>query len=186
MATVRGQDPPSPCSSRPLLVDGSLIRIITICNSGIEPKGRPRRRTGRSKPVYCREAGASVPTIKGTVSALCFFFGVTLRRRDPAHSLVVMRRPYKALAVLGVVYDVGLRVPEVAHPKVDGIDSEHMSRMCKRRHRCKSGISPRPAPAIEPGRLDAPAAARRRERLGRAAGLSVIAVNFRAVIIFSI
>src|SRR3546814_6611412 len=87
------------------------------------------------------EAGASVPTINGTVSALRFFFGVTLRRRDLARSLVAMRRPYKApevlsveeaarlleaapgikyKAALGVAYGAGLRVSEVAHLKEIG------------------------------------------------------------------
>ncbi|BBE33407.1 hypothetical protein SmB9_10650 [Sphingosinicella microcystinivorans] len=46
--------------------------------------------------VHQHEAGASVPTINGTVSALRFFYGVTLKRRDLARSLVAMRRPYKA------------------------------------------------------------------------------------------
>ena len=52
--------------------------------------------------IHQHEAGASVPTINGTVSALRFFFGVTLRRRDLARSLVAMRRPYKAPEVLSV------------------------------------------------------------------------------------
>jgi integrase/recombinase XerD len=97
--------------------------------------------------VHQHEAGASVPTINGTVSALRFFYGVTLKRRDLARSLVAMRRPYKApqvlsveeaarlleaapgikyKAALGVAYGAGLRVSEVAHLKVDDIDSERM------------------------------------------------------------
>src|ERR1043165_1579940 len=52
--------------------------------------------------IHQHEAGASVPTINGTVSALRFFFGVTLRRRDLARSLVAMRRPYKGPEVLSV------------------------------------------------------------------------------------
>ena len=97
--------------------------------------------------IHQHEAGASVPTINGAVSALRFLYTVTLRRRDLARSLVATKRPYKMpevlsveeaarlleaapgikyKAALGVAYGAGLRVSEVAHLKVDDIDSRRM------------------------------------------------------------
>lgn len=97
--------------------------------------------------IHQHEAGASVPTINGGVSALRFLYTVTLRRRDLARSLVATKRPYKVpevlsveeaarllqaapgikyKAALGVAYGAGLRVSEVAHLKVDDIDSTRM------------------------------------------------------------
>jgi len=97
--------------------------------------------------IHQHEAGASVPTINGAVSALRFLYTVTLRRRDLARSLVATKRPYKVpevlsveeaarlleaapgikyKAALGVAYGAGLRVSEVAHLKVDDIDSTRM------------------------------------------------------------
>ena len=52
--------------------------------------------------IHQHEAGASAPTINGTVSALRFFYSVSLRRWDLARSLVAMRRPYKGRELLSV------------------------------------------------------------------------------------
>ena len=97
--------------------------------------------------IHQHENGVGLMTINGTVSALRFFFTVTLRRRDLAHGLVAVRRRHKMRevlsveeaarlleaapgikykAALGVAYGAGLRVTEVAHLKVDDIDSARM------------------------------------------------------------
>jgi site-specific recombinase XerD len=101
----------------------------------------------RSFQVQQHESGASAGTINGAVSALRFLYTVTLRRRDLARGLVATRRPHtvrevlsveeaarlleaapdiKHKAALGVAYGAGLRVSEVAHLKVDDIDSARM------------------------------------------------------------
>ena len=93
------------------------------------------------------ERGVSASTINGAVSALRFLFAATLGRRDLARSLVVTRNPRKLpdvlsveeaaqlleaapgikyKAALSVAYGAGLRVSEVAHLKVDDIDSTRM------------------------------------------------------------
>ena len=97
--------------------------------------------------LYQHENGVGPATINGAVSALRFLFLVTLKRRDPARVLVIMRHPRKLpdvlsveeaarlleaapgikyKAALGVAYGAGLRVSEVAHLKVDDIDSTRM------------------------------------------------------------
>jgi integrase/recombinase XerD len=86
-------------------------------------------------------------TINGAVSALRFLFGITLKRPEMALGLVVVRCTPKLREVLsveetarlleaapgikykaafGVAYGAGLRVSEVAHLKVDDIDSTRM------------------------------------------------------------
>lgn len=101
----------------------------------------------RNFQIQQHESGASAGTINGAVSALRFFYTVTLRRRDLARGLVATRRPgnvrevlsveeaarlleaapgIKYKAALGVAYGAGLRVSEVAYLKVDDIDSKRM------------------------------------------------------------
>jgi len=101
----------------------------------------------RNFQIQQHEGGASAGTINGAVSALRFFYTVTLRRRDLARGLVATRRPdnvrevlsveeaarlleaapgIKYKAALGVAYGAGLRVSEVAYLKVDDIDSQRM------------------------------------------------------------
>ena len=86
-------------------------------------------------------------TINGAVSALRFLFGITLKRPEMALGLVVVRcmpklrvvlsveetarlleaaPGIKYKAALSVAYGAGLRVSEVAHLKVDDIDSTRM------------------------------------------------------------
>jgi site-specific recombinase XerD len=86
-------------------------------------------------------------TINSAVSALRFLCTVTLRRQDLARALVAVRRSttvpevlsveeaarllaaapgLKYKAALSVAYGAGLRVSEVAHLKVDDIDSKRM------------------------------------------------------------
>lgn len=114
------------------------------------------------------ENGVGPATINGTVSALRFLFLVTLQRRDLSRALVITRYhrklpdvlsveeagrlleaapSLKYKAALGVAYGAGLRVSEVAHLKVDDVDSARMllrveqgSRADRRTHRRRTGI----------------------------------------------
>ena len=93
------------------------------------------------------ERAVGPATINGAVSALRFLFGITLKRPEMALGLVVVRCTPKLREVLsveeaarlleaapgikykaafGVAYGAGLRVSEVAHLKVDDIDSTRM------------------------------------------------------------
>jgi site-specific recombinase XerD len=97
--------------------------------------------------VHQRESGVQPPTINSSVSALRFFFTVTLDRPDLSRRLVLARFPRKLPAVLsveevgqlleaapgikykailGTAYGAGLRVSEVASLKVDDINSTRM------------------------------------------------------------
>jgi integrase/recombinase XerD len=97
--------------------------------------------------LHQHNSGTSPSTINGAVSALRFLFEVTLKRRDLARALVITRYQrqlpdvlsveeaarllqaaptIKYKAALGVAYGAGLRVSEVAHLKVDDIDSTRM------------------------------------------------------------
>src|SRR5664279_3687595 len=97
--------------------------------------------------VHQRESGVQPPTINCSVSALRFFFTMTLDRPDLSRRLVLARYPRKLPAVLsveevgqllesapgikykailGAAYGAGLRVSEVASLKVDDIDSARM------------------------------------------------------------
>jgi integrase/recombinase XerD len=97
--------------------------------------------------VYQHESGVQPPTINSSVSALRFFFTVTLDRPDLSRRLVLARFPRKLPAVLsveevgqlleaapglkykailGTAYGAGLRVSEVAALKVDDLDSTRM------------------------------------------------------------
>jgi site-specific recombinase XerD len=97
--------------------------------------------------VHQAESGVQPPTINCSVSALRFFFTVTLDRPDLSRRLVLVRHPRKLpnvlsveevgwlleaapglkhKAALGTAYGAGLRVSEVAALKVDDIDSTRM------------------------------------------------------------
>ena len=97
--------------------------------------------------IYQHENGAQPPTINSSVSALRFFFTVTLDRPDLSRRLVLIRYPRKLpdvlsveevgrlleaapsakyKAALGTAYGAGLRVSEVAALKIDDIDSTRM------------------------------------------------------------
>ncbi len=97
--------------------------------------------------VHQGESGVQPPTINCSVSALRFFFTVTLDRPDLSRRLVLVRHPRKLptvlsveevgrllaaapglkyRAALGTAYGAGLRVSEVAALKVGDIDSERM------------------------------------------------------------
>jgi site-specific recombinase XerD len=93
------------------------------------------------------QAGVQPPSINSAVSALRFFFTVTLDRPDLARRLTVVHQPRKLplvlsaeevarlldaapgpkyKAALGTAYGAGLRVSEVVALKVSDIDSERM------------------------------------------------------------
>jgi integrase/recombinase XerD len=97
--------------------------------------------------VHQRESRVQPPTINCSVSALRFFFTVTLDRPDLSQRLVLARYPRKLPAVLsveevgqlleaapgikykailGTAYGAGLPIPEVASLKVDDLDSARM------------------------------------------------------------
>ena len=97
--------------------------------------------------VHQRESGVQPPTINCSVSALRFFFTMTLDRPDLSRRFVLARYARKLpevlsveevgrllesapgpkyKAILGAAYGAGLRVSEVASLKIDDIDSERM------------------------------------------------------------
>jgi integrase/recombinase XerD len=97
--------------------------------------------------LHQHESGVQSPTINCSVSALRFFFTVTLDRPDLSRRLVLARAPRKLpdvlsveevgrlldaapgikyKPILGTAYGAGLRVSEVASLKVDDIDSTRM------------------------------------------------------------
>jgi integrase/recombinase XerD len=97
--------------------------------------------------LHLASIGAGRPKINSTVSALRFFFNVTLDRPDLARHLAFMYEPrrvpvvlspeevarfleaapgIKYKAALSVAYGAGLRVSEVVALKVSDIDSERM------------------------------------------------------------
>jgi len=101
----------------------------------------------RRYQVHQHESGAQPPTINSSVSALRFFFTITLDRPDLSRRLLVIRHPRKLpdvlsveevarlleaapgakyKAALGTAYGAGLRVSEVASLKIDDIDSKRM------------------------------------------------------------
>ena len=97
--------------------------------------------------LHQTQSGMQPPSINSSVSALRFFFTVTLDRPDLARRLTVVRQPRRLPAVLSVeemtlllqaapgpkykaafatAYGAGLRVSEVVALKVGDIDSERM------------------------------------------------------------
>ena len=97
--------------------------------------------------LHQTQSGLQPPSINSAVSALRFFFTVTLDRPDLARRLTVVREPRrlpsvlsveeitlllqsapgaKYKAALGTAYGAGLRVSEVVALKVGDIDSERM------------------------------------------------------------
>jgi site-specific recombinase XerD len=97
--------------------------------------------------LHLSESGAHTPKINATVSALRFFFDVTLDRADLGKQMTFIYEPRKVpivlspdevrrfleaapglkyKAALSVAYGAGLRVSEVAALKVSDIDSKRM------------------------------------------------------------
>jgi site-specific recombinase XerD len=101
----------------------------------------------RGFQLHLTSSGAGVPKINTTISALRFFFRVTLDRPDLGRHLSTIHEPRKVPVVLSpdevarfleaapgikykaafsVAYGAGLRVSEVASLKVSDIDSKRM------------------------------------------------------------
>ena len=101
----------------------------------------------RRYQLHLTGTGLRPPTINGTVTALRFFFTVTLDRADTVKPLTFVAEPRKIPVVLdpeevarfleaapgpkykaafGAAYGAGLRVAEVASLKVSDIDSKRM------------------------------------------------------------
>ena len=101
----------------------------------------------RQFQVQQAQAGTGAPTVNGSVSAIRFFFKVTLGQPDMGRHLTMVRYQqklprvltpeevarlmdvapgFKYRAALGVAYGAGLRVSEVASLKVSDIDSRNM------------------------------------------------------------
>jgi site-specific recombinase XerD len=97
--------------------------------------------------LHQTQTGVRPPSINSSVSALRFFFTITLDRPDMARHLTFVREPRKLPAVLspddvvrlleaapgpkykaalGAAYGAGLRVSEVVSLKVSDIDSQRM------------------------------------------------------------
>src|SRR5215203_663176 len=97
--------------------------------------------------LYQTQSGMQPPSVNSAVSALRFFFTVTLDRADLARRLTVVRLPRRLPGVLSVeevalllqaapgpkykaalatAYGAGLRVSEVVALKVGDVDSERM------------------------------------------------------------
>ena len=108
--------------------------------------GRPPDQAGaedlRRYQVHMRSQGASATSMNAAVSALRFFFGVTLGRADAQTGMTTVREPrrlsvilspeevarlldaapgLKAKAALSVSYGAGLRASEVVSLKVTDI-----------------------------------------------------------------
>ncbi len=101
----------------------------------------------RRYQLHMRSIGASATTMNSAVSALRFFFGVTLSRGDAQVGMTTVREPrrlpvilspeevrrlldaapgLKYRAALSVAYGAGLRASEVVSLKLSDIDSERM------------------------------------------------------------
>jgi integrase/recombinase XerD len=101
----------------------------------------------RRYQLHLTESGIRPPSINGAVSALRFFFSVTLDRPDVTKLLAFVAEPRKIPVVLspeevtrfldaapgpkykaafGAAYGAGLRVSEVVALKVSDVDSERM------------------------------------------------------------
>jgi integrase/recombinase XerD len=101
----------------------------------------------RRYQLHMRTGGASATSMNAAVSALRFFFGVTLNRNDANVGMTTVREPKKLpvvlspqeverllnaapglkyRAALGLAYGTGLRASEVVSLKVTDIDSERV------------------------------------------------------------
>ena len=117
----------------------------------------------RGFQLHLTSSGAGVPKINTTISALRFFFKVTLDRPDLSRHLSVIHKPRKAPVILSpdevarfleaapgikykaafsVAYGAGLRVSEVASLKISDIDSKRMMLRIEQRKDRYAMLSP--------------------------------------------
>ena len=120
------------------------IRAVRDFAAFLDPA--PDRATAedlRRFQIHMRSEGASAPSMNATVSALRFFFGVTLGRDDARTGMTTVREPRRLPVVLSpkevarlldaapgpkykaafsVAYGAGLRASEVVHLKLGDID----------------------------------------------------------------
>src|SRR5215471_5037414 len=80
----------------------------------------------RQFQLHQTRAGVRPPSINGSVSALRFFFTVTLDRPEEVARLLEAAPGPKYKAALGAAYAAGLRVSEVVALKVSDIDSARL------------------------------------------------------------
>ncbi len=135
--TVRGF---TPCTQR-----GYLASVENFTAFLGRPPDRSDAEDLRRYQLHMRSIGASATTMNSAVSALRFFFGVTLSRDDAQVGMTTVREPrrlpvilspeevarlldaapgLKYRAALSVAYGAGLRASEVVSLKVSDIDSE--------------------------------------------------------------
>ena len=134
----------------------------------------------RGYQLHLSSSGARTPKINATVSALRFFFDVTLDRADLGKQMTFVYEPRKLpvvlspdevrrmleaapglkyKAALSIAYGAGLRVSEVISLKVSDIDSERMLirvEQGKGRKDRNAMLSPALLEKADAGRLAAP------------------------------
>jgi len=127
---------------------GSYLRVVR--DFAVFVGGSPDKTGAEELRLYqhhLRSSGMSATSINAAVSALRFFFAVTLGRGDASVGLTTVREPRKVLVVLSsdevarllgaassakhraalsIAYGAGLRASEVVSLKVSDIDSERM------------------------------------------------------------
>jgi site-specific recombinase XerD len=126
-----------------------LLRIERLAAFLGRPPDTATAEDIRSFQLHLTKRGVGAPTINATVSALRFFFKVTLGRNDIERCTQFVRQPRKLpvvlspeevarlidcapgpglkyKAALSVAYGAGLRVSEIAALKITDIDSERM------------------------------------------------------------
>jgi site-specific recombinase XerD len=128
------------CTQRGYLAAVKNFTVFLGCSPG-----RADQEDLRRFQHHMRSEGASATAMNSAVSALRFFFGVTLRRGDAELGMTTVRLPQrlpvilspaevarlldhapglKARAALSLAYGAGLRASEVVSLKVTDIDSE--------------------------------------------------------------
>jgi len=124
---------------------GYLVAVTNFAAFFDRPPDQADAEDLRRYQLHMRTNGASATSMNAAVSALRFFFGVTLERGDANAGMTTVRTPkrlpvvlspqeverllnaapgIKYRAALGLAYGTGLRASEVVSLKVADIDSE--------------------------------------------------------------